>query len=124
MPTPISNTVRRALSDGRLTADEINQLRAAVKTGEVKPDELKLLSARYGDLFQEGAGTALRAITGQQNTVILPPIRSIGDSRAAATVLSGMARKGSAVHAGTLNSRPIAGQRRPRRGAAAPARSG
>ena len=89
MPTPISNTVRRALADGRLTPDEINELRVAVKSGEVKPDELKLLSQRYGDLFQAGAGTALRAITGQQNTVILPPIRSLGDSRAAAEVLSG-----------------------------------
>ena len=89
MPVPISNMVRRALSDGRLSADEINELRVAVKSGEVKPEELKLLSQRYGDLFQAGAGTALRAITGQQNVVILPPLRSIGDNRAAAEVLSG-----------------------------------
>src|SRR5689334_18694151 len=90
MPTLISNTVRRAIADGRLTADEVTQLKGAVARGEVKPEELKLLSARYGDLFQTGAGKALKAIMPPQNPVVIPaPLRSIGDSRAAAEVLSG-----------------------------------
>ena len=90
MPLPISNAVRRALSDGRLTAEEVTHLRGAVARGEVKPEELKLLSARYGDLFQTGAGAALIAIAPKgTHPVILPPLRSIGDSRAAAEVLSG-----------------------------------
>src|SRR4051812_30897443 len=90
MPLPISNTVRRALSDGRLSADEITQLRGAVARGEVKPDELKQLSQRYGDLFQAGAGQALMAISPPNlHNVIMPPLRSIGDNRAAAEVLSG-----------------------------------
>ena len=50
---PISNTVRRAHS-AISKADEINQLRVAVKSGEVKPEELKQLSPRYGNLFQAG----------------------------------------------------------------------
>lgn len=90
MPLNISNTVRRAISDGRLTADEVTQLKGAVARGEVKPEELKLLTQRYGDLFSAGAGKAMKAIMPpQQNVVIPPPLRSIGDSRAAAEVLNG-----------------------------------
>jgi len=90
MPITLSTTIRRALSDGRLTADEMTQLKGAVARGEVKPEELKLLSTRYGDLFQTGAGQALKAISPPQaNVVIPPPLRSIGDSRAAAEVLNG-----------------------------------
>lgn len=90
MPLNISNTVRRAISDGKLTADEVTQLKGAVQRGEVKPEELKLLTQRYGDLFSAGAGKAMKAIMPpQQNVVIPPPLRSIGDSRAAAEVLSG-----------------------------------
>lgn len=90
MPVTLSATVRRALSDARLTADEVTQLKEAVQRGEVKGDELKLLSQRYGDLFQAGAGQALKAISPPQAHVsIAPPVRSIGDSRAAADVLNG-----------------------------------
>ncbi|MBX5480874.1 MAG: peptidoglycan-binding protein [Myxococcaceae bacterium] len=90
MPTRISDAVRRALSDAKITPAEINALRGAVSRGEVKPEELKLLSERYGDLFQAGAGKALTAISPPQaHTVMLPPLRSIGDTRAAAEVLSG-----------------------------------
>src|SRR4051812_30043745 len=90
MPTNISNTVRRALADGRISAQEVTELKGAVARGEVKPEELSLLSQRFGDLFQAGAGRALMAISPPQlHNTVLPPIRSLGDSRAAAEVLSG-----------------------------------
>lgn len=90
MPTSISNAVRRAIADGRLTADEVTHLTGAVARGEVKPEELKQLAARYGDLFQTGAGKALKAIMPPRNAVVIAaPLRSIGDSRAAAEVLNG-----------------------------------
>jgi peptidoglycan hydrolase-like protein with peptidoglycan-binding domain len=90
MPVSLSATVRRALSDARLTAEEVSQLKSAVATGEVKGEELQLLTQRYGDLFQAGAGQALQAIAPPLSRVsISAPMRSLGDSRAAAEVLSG-----------------------------------
>ena len=87
---PLSPAVRRALSDAKLSADEVNQLRGGLLRGEIKPQELTQLAQRYPDLFQAGAGTALLAISPPQlHTVIFPPLRSLGDSREAAEVLSG-----------------------------------
>lgn len=90
MPVNLSATVRRALSDARLTSDEVTQLKEAVRRGEVKPEELTALSQRYGDLFQAGAGQSLKAISPPQaHVTISAPVRSIGDSRSAADVLNG-----------------------------------
>jgi peptidoglycan hydrolase-like protein with peptidoglycan-binding domain len=90
MPVPLSNTVRRALADGHLTADEVTQLKQAVAAGQVKPAELATLAQKFGDLFDAGAGKALAAISPPQaHVVIAAPIRSLGDSRAAAEVLNG-----------------------------------
>lgn len=90
MPMPISNVVRRALTDARLSPDEVKTLKAAVAAGEVKGPELAQLKQRHGDLFQTGAGQAPVAIAPPQAHVVYPPpVRSIGDSRAAAEVLCG-----------------------------------
>lgn len=90
MPVSLSATVRRALSDARLTKEEVSQLKEAVSRGEVKGAELQRLAQRYGDLFQAGAGQELLAIAPPQTHVAnAPPVRSIGDSRAAAEVLCG-----------------------------------
>lgn len=86
----ISNTVRRALADARLTKEEVQQLKEAVRTGEVKGEELASLAQKYGDLFDAGAGKELKAISPPQaHVVIRAPLRSIGDNRAAAEVLCG-----------------------------------
>ena len=86
----ISNTVRRALSDARITKEEVAQIKEAVRTGEVKPGDLASLAQKYGDLFDVGAGKALAAISPPQaHVVIRAPLRSIGDNRAAAEILSG-----------------------------------
>ncbi|MEW5738471.1 MAG: peptidoglycan-binding domain-containing protein [Myxococcota bacterium] len=90
MPVTLSPTLRRALSDARLTKEEVSELKDAVARGEVKGEELRLLTQRYGDLFQTGAGQELKAISPPQAHVTLSaPVRSIGDSRAAAEVLCG-----------------------------------
>lgn len=89
MPT-IPNVVRRALSDARITKDEIQQIKAAVRSGEVKGVDLASLAQKYGDLFDVGAGKELAAISPPQaHVVIRAPLRSIGDNRAAAEVLCG-----------------------------------
>lgn len=90
MPS-ISNTVRKLLADGQLTNDEVNQLKAAVKSGQVKPSELKVITEKFGDLFTAGAG---RAMMDLGNTAGAPlnlhaPIRSLGDDPASAAVLRG-----------------------------------
>lgn len=90
MPVPLSNTVRRALTDGHLSTDDVTQLKQAVAAGQVKPEELATLAQKFGDLFDVGAGKALAAISPPQaHVVIAAPIRSLGDSRAAAEVLNG-----------------------------------
>jgi peptidoglycan hydrolase-like protein with peptidoglycan-binding domain len=86
----ISNVVRRALSDARITKEEVQQLQEAVRSGAVKGEELATLAQKYGDLFDVGAGKALTAISPPQaHVVIRAPLRSIGDNRAAAEVLCG-----------------------------------
>lgn len=86
----LSSVVRRALSDARITQEEVTQLKAAVRSGEVKGAELASLAEKYGDLFDVGAGQELKAIAPPQaHVVIRPPLRSLGDDRAAAEVLSG-----------------------------------
>lgn len=90
MPS-ISNSVRKLLADGQLTADEMNQLKAAVKSGQVKPAELKVLTERFGDLFQSGVGKPMMDL-GRSAGVPLnlhAPIRSLGDDPASAAVLRG-----------------------------------
>ncbi|MFO0600599.1 MAG: peptidoglycan-binding protein [Myxococcaceae bacterium] len=86
----ISPIVSRALSDARLSPAEVQELKAAVATGKVKPEELQALATKYSDLFEAGAGKELAAIAPRQTRlVVTPPIRSLGDSRAAAEVLNG-----------------------------------
>lgn len=88
--SPLSNTVRRALADGHLSTDDVKQLKEAVSRGEVKGDELATLAQKFGDLFDVGAGKALMAIApAQAHVTVRPPIRSLGDSRAAAEVING-----------------------------------
>ncbi len=86
----LSSVVRRALSDARITKEEVTQLKEAVRTGAVTGAELATLAQKYGDLFDVGAGKELSAISPPQaHVVIRPPLRSIGDNRAAAEVLCG-----------------------------------
>jgi peptidoglycan hydrolase-like protein with peptidoglycan-binding domain len=88
--SPLSSPLRRALADAQLTSAEITALKASIASGEVKPAELALLAQKYGDLFTAGAGKALIAIApAQAHVTITAPVRSLGDSRAAADVLNG-----------------------------------
>lgn len=90
MPTTLGPLIRRAMSDARLSSDEVTALKQAVSRGEVKPEELTLLAQRYGDLFQAGAGVALTKIAPSPAYVtIQAPIRSLGDQRGSAEVLNG-----------------------------------
>lgn len=88
--TPLSSPLRRALADAQLTPAEMTALKASVASGEVKPAELALLAQKYGDLFTAGAGKALASIApALAHVTITAPVRSLGDSRAAAEVLNG-----------------------------------
>lgn len=88
--TPLSSPLRRALADAQLTPAEMSALKASVASGEVKPAELALLAQKYGDLFTAGAGKALATIApAVAHVTITAPVRSLGDSRAAAEVLNG-----------------------------------
>jgi peptidoglycan hydrolase-like protein with peptidoglycan-binding domain len=89
MPVSLPNAISRVLADGRLTADEVTSLKAAVSTGQISTDQLKTLATQYGDLFGAGAGQALVAIAPKGTVALAPPVRSLGDTRASAEVLSG-----------------------------------
>jgi len=91
MPVSIPNAISRVLADGRLTSDEVTSLKTAVANGQISGDQLKQLATQYGDLFGAGAGQALVAIAPQGTVAMPPPIRSLGDTRAAAEVLAGTA---------------------------------
>jgi peptidoglycan hydrolase-like protein with peptidoglycan-binding domain len=87
----ISNTLRKFLADGQLTPDEMVSLKNAVKAGQVKPAELKLLTDRFGDLFRAGVGRPMVDLAGTVGVrlTIQAPIRSLGDSAAAGVILRG-----------------------------------
>lgn len=90
MTVALSTIVRRAISDARLSADEVGKLRAGIRSGQIKGAELELLAARYGDLFEVGAGSALVEVSPASAHVVLhAPIRSTGDTYASARVLTG-----------------------------------
>jgi peptidoglycan hydrolase-like protein with peptidoglycan-binding domain len=91
MPVSLPNAFSRILSDGRLTADEVQSLKSAVDAGQISTDQLKSLATQYGDLFGAGAGQALVAIAPKGAVALAPPVRSLGDTRASAEVLSGAA---------------------------------
>jgi peptidoglycan hydrolase-like protein with peptidoglycan-binding domain len=90
MPSPIlPNALSRVLSDARLTADEVSSLRDSVASGAISPNQLTSLAAQYGDLFGAGAGQALVALAPEGTVALAPPVRSLGDTRASAAILSG-----------------------------------
>lgn len=90
MPVSLPTIVTRALADARLTTDEVRDLKKAVQRGEVTTSDLQRLGLRYGDLFGTGAGQALVALAPAGGQVaIAAPVRSLGDTRAAAEVLAG-----------------------------------
>lgn len=92
MPVTLPPSVARALSDARLTSDEVRDLKKAVQRGELTTADLQRLGVRYADLFGAGAGAALVAIAPRGGEVaVAPPLRSLGDTRASAEVLSGAA---------------------------------
>src|SRR5438067_1285055 len=85
---PLALPVARALRDARLTPDEVRDLKSS---GEVSTADLQRLAVRYADLFGAGAGQALVALAPKGELAVAPPIRSLGDTRASAEVLTGAA---------------------------------